>query len=329
MKKIRKTLGILMTILLLATLCAYEVFADSSGESEGTATVTSTIPEISGVMLNTTAPADANSTALTVNVQYNLNFTIADQNTMSDILNVTIRVWDTGTATENDTDDLTDHLTFHWVESTDTWTELPDGTWWDYEASNIDPGTGDGNSTYEFRLAFDLPKCGAYAGATTDWSVSIFVWDDSENPGSATGASSVCFGVAFYSEISITDATHGWSSLTPNTDDNQMDTPDADLDFTVIANADWDAQGKGNATELIKTGGGTPIGLDNVTIHYDTLGSSASLTTGYLDIGGLTGQSASTSETATATSCILWIDVPSGTEPGDYEYMLAIQIIQA
>jgi hypothetical protein len=134
------------------------------------------------------------------------------------------------------------------------------------------------------------------------------------------------YGVAFYSEISISDTTHGWTSLTPGDTNKQIDSPvDSDIDFTIVANANWKVRTKGSGD---LTSGSNTIALSNVKIHKDTLGSAASLTTSYADLGGLTNQSPPTSESGTATYCTLWITVPNGTPPGDYTYTLYLQIVQ-
>lgn len=321
----KKCTLLVTTILLSLLLTTGTVLAGSEGTSTGTATVISSVPEITSPELwDSGETVNKNNTALTVGTEYHMNFTITDANTLADLDNVTIRIWDSGSAkTENDTDAQVDHYSFTWVESTDVWASTPSG--YNITANCQDPGTASSATSYEFTLAFKLSKVAAYA-TTPDWKISIFVWDDTATP-NADSEKTLMFGVAFYSEISITDSTHTWSSLTAGSSTNvTMDSPP--LDFTVIANANWDGQAKGSG-DLTK--GADTIALSNARIYQsNTLTSSASLTTGYVDIGGLTAQSPPTDEnSAISSSVYLWLTVPSGTPAGDYVYTLYIQIIQA
>lgn len=314
------------TSILIATLLMFmltsTVLAASEDYSEGSATVTSAVPTLSSIELwNQAEDTNVNATALVVNTEYHLNFTVSDANSMADLKNITIRVWNTDYTTENGSNTERNHYSYTWVESTDTWTSYPSG--FINAAACADPGTGGGGSSYEFRLAFDTSKVANYTATNTKWQASIFVWDDSDN---ADNDKTVKFGVASYFEISITDTTHSWSSLTPNTNDNALD-GDGDIDFTVIANTFWKAQAKSNASVLISELSDT-INIGNITIHKDTLGSSVSLTTSYADVGGLTSQNPPTAEASpVSTLCTLWLDVPNGTPPGTYEYKLYLQVV--
>jgi hypothetical protein len=320
-RKLSKALA-MFSLALILTFNIGVVYGASSGESEGTAQVTSAVPTISSPELwDSTETTNKNNTALTVNTEYHVNFTISDANTMADLKNVTIRIWLTTYSTENGTDAERNHYSFTWVESTDTWSSSPSG--FINTANCKDPGTGGTSTSYEFTLAFDLSKVANYTASTTDWKISIFVWDDADNGDSEK---TLFFGVAFYSEISITDTTHQWSGLLPGDTDKTVD-GDGDIDFTVIANSKWDAQAKANQSNLVS--GSNTIGVGNITIHKDTLASSVSLTTSWADIGGLTVQDPPTTESSPiSTYCTLWLDVPSGTPVGNYVYKLQLQIIQ-
>lgn len=323
MNKSKMSLAIIsMFLLLIMTLNASVVYGDSSGESEGTVTILSANPSMAGPELWDSGEAeDKNDTALTVNTEYHLNFTISDNNTLADLDNVTLRVWDTSSAaTENGTDAEADHYSFTWTESTDTWASSPSGF---INTGNCkDPGQASSETEYTFTCAFDLSKTAGYTANTDDWSITIMVWDDSDD---FDVERSIVFGVAFYSEISVTDSTHTWGNLNPG-DENQTIT-DSPLNFDVIANAAWDVQAQANQSTLVS--GSNQIGIGNMTIHKDTDGD-VSLTTSWADIGGLTSQTASTEEaSATSTYCTLWLDVPIGTLVGDYKYKLELQVIQA
>ena len=316
------TVALLVSLLVSAILPV--AFADSSGESEGTAEILSATPSFSSPELwNEAEDTDKNHTDLTVNTEYRLNFTIGHASTLTALHNVTIRIWDSGEATENDTNAQIDHYSVTWVESTDTWAVLPAG--YIDTGDCEDPGTDSALTSYEFRCAFDLSKVAGHTTTASDtWKISIFVWDDSDN---ADSEKTLMFDVTFYAEISITDTTHAWSGLSPG-DTNEV-TDDGDIDITVISNADFDVEAQGNQSALINQYS-DEIQIGNITLHKDTEGSSIPLTVSWTDVTGLTGQTAPTDEgSATAVAFILWLDVPNGTPAGDYEYKLEIRITES
>jgi hypothetical protein len=326
-RKMQKTKPTLLAIVAIMLLCmkiaVLPVLAQSSGTSEGTATVLSTSPSITSPELwNEAEDTDKNSTDLDVNTEYRLNFTVADSNQLGDLDNITIRIYHSVQSTENASNQQIDHYSITWVESTDTWAIAPTG--YIDTGDCADPGTGSSSTSYEFRAAFDLSKVANHTSTGGDtWKISIFVWDDSAN---ADSDKTLMFDVAFYAEISITDTTHAWSSLSPSDTDQTVD-GDGDVDFTVITNAKFDIQAKGNQSYL-QSAAADQINLGNLTIHYDTLGSSVALTTSWADVGGLTDQSAPTDEgSATATYVTLWLDVPN-VPAGSYEYKLEIQVVE-
>jgi hypothetical protein len=311
----------LALLLCLSLVIINPVFA-AEGSSSGTVHVASPAPSISSAELwDSGETTDNNNTALTVDTEYHINFTVADTNSLANLDNVTIVIWESGTSSEVDSDAESNHCTFTWIESTDTWASTPSG--FVTSANCNDPGTGSVETSYEFTLAFDLSKVAKYNSTNTAWKIKIYAFDDEAGSDSD---GTLMFGVAFYSEISISDTTHGWTSLDPGATDEQIDSPaDSDIDFTIVANDNWTIQAKGSGD---LTSGANTITLSNVKIHKDTLGSAASLTTSYVDVGGLVNQTSPTSESGTAIFCTLWLNVPTGTLPGDYTYTLYLQIVQ-
>lgn len=329
MKQTRKLLAATAVLIFCLGLAIPTALANSSGTSTGTATVTSAVPTISSVELwNSTETGDKNNTALdSSNVEYHLNFTVADANTMADMKNATIIAWDNRGQLITDADSQRYHYTWTWVNATDTWA-CP------LSASYITTGTcADPNSaaltatSYEFRLAFKLSKVANYSnGGTYDgWQFNITVFDAALNKGTygvGTGGRTQ-FGVASYLAITITDATHAWSAA-PNSNDTAL-TGDGKVDFTALTNRVWKAQVYGS-TNLTK--GGDIIGLGNVTQYgSNNVGSSVPLTFAYADVTGITAQAAPADEASpTAVGVWLWLDIPTGTPAGDYVYTLNIQI---
>lgn len=318
----KKLLPLILTILLFASLSPI-VFADITGNSEGSAEVSSAVPTITSPKLYDDGN-NKNNTAVSVNTELHHNFTISDSNTLADLHNVTVIIYDSTGSTWDDSDAEIDHYTFTWVESTDTWSCVGPSAGFINTGNCIDPGTGSSSTSFEFQLAFDLSKCATYRSDTTVWIANVTVWDDSANTDTDT---TICFGVASYKEMVSIDGSHSWAGLVPGTNDNDIDDPaDHKIDITVLSNSQYKIQAKANQSALIS--GSDEIGIGNVTIYgSDTVGSSVSLTTNYADVGGLTSQSATTQEASPAAHELwLWIDVPNGTPAGTYTYQLNAQV---
>jgi len=331
MKQTRKLLAAIAVLIFCLGLTMPTALANSSGTSTGTATVTSTAPTISSVELwNMIETVDANDSALTVNTEYHLNFTVSDANTMADIKNVTIIAWDNRSQVVTDADSQRYHYTWTWVNLTDVWA-CPLSANYIVTENYSDPNPAAlGEGSYEFRLAFKLSKVANYSnGVTYDgWQFNIAVFDAALNQGTygvGTGGRTQ-FGVASYLEISITDVTHSWSAA-PNTTNNVVSAGgDGKVDFTALTNRVWKAQVEGTQN---LTKGDDLIGLDNVTQYgSNVVGSSVPLTFEYADVTGITAQAAPADEASpTAVGVWLWLDIPTGTPAGNYVYTLNIQVV--
>jgi hypothetical protein len=330
MKQTRKLLAAMAVLIFCLGLTIPTALADSSGTSTGTATVTSATPTISNIELwNMIETVDKNDTSLdSANIEYHLNFTVADTNTMSDIKNVTIIAWDNRGQAVTDADSQRYHYTWTYVNSTDTWA-CPLAASYIVGANCSDPNPAAlGEGSYEFRLAFKLSKVANYSNTSHDgWQFNVTVFDTAENKGtygSGTGGRTQ-FGVASYIEIGITDVTHAWSAA-PNTVNNTL-TGDGHVDFTALTNRVWKAQVYGS-TNLTK--GSDIIGLRNVTQSgSNDVDTSVELTFEYADVPGITAQAAPADEySPTAVGVYLWLDIPTGTSAGDYVYTLNIKIVE-
>lgn len=311
-------------LVLLLAMCimlpVQIVLAASSGTSDGSAIVGNASPTVTNSGLYDDG-TNKNNTNIDVYTEYHANCTVTDNNQLYDLENVTYIIWEDTYADEGSSDSNVNHYTFAYLNDTDTFDEIgPDGAGNSHLVSGSCSDPADHTQTSgTFKLAFKLHKTANYTASKT-WKIKIIAYD-----GTTSGnEQKLIFGVTFYLEITIDDASHQWSSLSPGDSDQLIDTPsDGDIDVTVTTNANFDLQAKGDG-DLTKTG--ASIGLGNVTIHKDTLGSSVSLTTSYADIGGLTGLSSGEDQ---AHSFKLWIDVPSGTEEGTYTYTLHVQGVQA
>jgi hypothetical protein len=134
------------------------------------------------------------------------------------------------------------------------------------------------------------------------------------------------FSINFYLSITINDGTHGWTGLSPGSSNTQLNSgggSDGDVDVTVTSNGAFSLQAKGSGA---LTSGSETIPLGNIKIHATTLASAASLTTSYVNIGGLTSQ---TRGENLPKSFILWITVPNPCAAGTYTYTLYVQGVEA
>jgi hypothetical protein len=316
----KKMLSVFATLVLaLALVTVPIVFAGDT--STGEAIVGNAAPTITTAGLYTTASADANNTNIDVNVEYWANWTGGDSNTLYDIVNFTVKIWESGTSTENGSDANADHYTFMYSNSTDAWTEVgPDAGGSHLVSGDCQKPADRSVSSGVYRLAWKLATTGAYT-ATKTWKISIFVWDSGSN---AASNKTVIFGVNFYSSLSIDDTSHQWAGLSPGSTNATLTTPaDTNINVTVTANGLWDLQAQASAANLVSDGNTIPVGA--IMIHDDTLASALNLTVAFVDIGGITGNAAGAS---IEKDFMLWITIPAGQASGTYTYTLQCQVAQ-
>ena len=319
MMKRRVTSIVLLALLL--SISILPVQAAIEGNSGGTAGIDNISPVISTVSLKTTGATSKNDSAIDVWTEYRISLTLADDNSLEDITDLEFIIWGPS-STEGGADSDVDHYTFTYTQATDLWDETgPDAGDEHLVSGNcVDPADQTSGSG-TFTLAFKLHKTAEYAAGTTDWAIKIIATDDS----AATDTdATLFFGLNFYLEMTVDDSTHAWSSLSPGDSQQALTSPgDADVDITVTANAAYDLQGK---VDQAPTSGGYNIPLSNLLIHESTVGSAAALTTGYVDIGGLTSEAAGEDN---AEVFKLWLTVPNPQMDGSYTYTLYVQGVQA
>lgn len=156
------------------------VFAQSSDTSTVTVTISGAAPDVTSVEYVDSSYATETAYDPNNSDVFGINFTVTDVNTLADLLNITVYLYDDSVHSgdfESASPNGYDLIVITWVESTDTW-NLDDGSFTEWtETSSIDAGTGSGLSTYEFTARFDISR-GAYAD--TDWEAAVRAYDDSE-----------------------------------------------------------------------------------------------------------------------------------------------------
>jgi len=317
-KEVMKSVALLLLMLFVVFPVIRVALA---GSSSGSATVVNVAPSIFSPQLTDTSSNNKAGSQLDVNVEYWVSFTVSDPNSLADLDTIVIKIWGPS-STEGGADNAANHYTFRYVQSTDTWEEVgPDSGGSHLISADCQDPADQTQGSGTFRLAFKLAKI-AERATTASWTIKIIVTDDSS---ASDSDSSLTFGVNFYSELIVNDASHGWSGLTPGASNVALTSPaDGDIDITVTSNAAFNVQVKGSGD--LSDGQGHTIPLSNIKVHKDTLGSAVSLTTSYQNVGGLTSLPAGENQ---AYSFMLWITVPNPCPAGTYTYTLYIQVVEA
>jgi len=169
-----------------------------------------------------------------------LNFTVSTSAGISDILNVTIWIYDDsvhGADYNTTTVDGIQIVEFLWVEATDTWSVSDQGsmTQWNVDSINSDdPGSASSDTSFKFSMRYQISKV---ARADTDWNATVHVYDDDTTPEWAYASESALVTMNNYFELSFSTATFSWgSSVQPNSDNNTHGA----VTLTIYANAQWE-----------------------------------------------------------------------------------------
>lgn len=294
-------------------------YAETSGNSTGTATVGNAAPTISNPMLLTAANADANNTDLSVWTEYHSNCSVTDNNSLMDLMNVTWYIWEDTADNWDSADVNATHYTFKYDNATDAFDEVGPGSGDIHLVSGSCIKPTRTETTDEVMLAWKFNKDANHTGSRT-WAINITVWDTALSANNQ----SLVFGVNYYFECTVDDATHGWAGLAAGNTNVTITSPvDLDIDLTCTSNAIFKLQAKSWNASL--TSGGDTITIGNVLIHESVLASALNLTVGYLDIGGLDNEAAADTVNK---AFVLWINAPIGTPAGAYTYVLAVQGVE-
>ncbi len=287
----------------------YAGYYDSWGDGGLNVYVDDVIIADTDILYNVAPTNDACDSDANFNVGSDgwVNMTVSDTNLVADLSTVSILV---------STQDAKS-FRLNWTQATGVFSEEAD-------ASGI--CTLSGNST-RVNVDSDTDKiafCFAVSAEVQYGNVNVTAQTIDDAGASDTDSYVNEFSINAYSSFVVLDgnSTHTWN-VTVNTNDNLIN--EGAIYFKVTTNFAFDIQAKSDR-EYLNTTNNDLIGVGNVTIHHDTVGSSLPLTTSYVDVGGLTAQSMGVD---VELSVKVWLDVPSGTPFGDYQYVLSIQVIEA
>jgi len=306
--------------MLLMFMIAPIAFADTeaTGNSDGTAVVGSTAPTITNLDVCVAAgTSSVNDTLIDPQTTYICNFTITDANTVADIKNATWVIFEETAADWGGADTVEDHYTFKWDQDTNVFSETGPGGSDDHlvTGSCSDPADNS-SSTGVVQLGFKLDDIADYNSAKT-WEINVTLWDAADSD----TETQLYFGVNFYSELTVTDSTHGWTGLDAGDTNVTMTDPEGKLDIIVTANANFNVQAQANASTLHS--GSDTITIGHILIHETAIDSALNLTTTYANITGLTDE---TSGADLAKSFVLFINIPATQATGSYVYQLQLRI---
>jgi len=320
------TLAYLMMLIFMVAVPIGIADTEATGTSDGTAVVGSTDPTITNLDVCTSdGVTSKNDTAIDPQTTYITNCTLIDQNTIADIKNVTWVIFEETDADWGSADDAANHYTFLFDQDTNVWSEVGPGSSDEHivTGSCISP-TDNSSSTGVPTLAFKLNETAVYTGASYTWEINVTTYDAAEGSDTET---QLFFGENFYSELTVTDSTHGWTGLDAGDTNVTMTDPDGDLNISVTANANFNVQAQANHTHLIVYGDSSKnFTIGHILIHESTVGSAANLTsTGYVDIGGLTDEAWGANQDK---AMVLWINIPATQATGSYVYQLQLKIVR-
>lgn len=239
----QRMMGITALLLLLTTLFVITpVVVQSATEKSagGTFTLNAT-PTVSGVDFQTDAYV-TDEALDPATVWQRLNFTVATSGTMTDLLNVTIWIYDDSTHGSDYNDTSVDGIflvEFLWVEATDTWTVSDQGsmTEWDVDTGNSDdPGSASGDTSSEFSMRFNMSQvCPAGAG---DLNATVHAYDDDAGtPEIGYASESTLVTVNDYFGMTISTNSFTWgAAVEPSSTNNTH----GSISVTVFANSQWE-----------------------------------------------------------------------------------------
>lgn len=294
----------------------------------GTLTVGVAAPTVQALTLYDTSWVEV--AAMDPYTEYWLNITVYHPNTLISIVNITVYIYDNSSTTWDAADDVHYHATYLWDNSTKAWSLVgPSGTLWSVNTANsYYPDQSQTSGTWT--LAFKASKV---AAAGTNWVINATAWG-TDNLGDWM---SITKTMNFYAEISLTDTSFDFGSVSPGTNNASLVSPvDQDIDYTVIANdnhnigfytnGNWTSGA--NEIDITNTNyfigdddsnptEGTETGINPWAIH-----PTPTVTEPYTSVA-ITGESGNTYAT------YLFQTVPVGTPSGTYTLTLYIRVVQS
>lgn len=278
-------LSIIAVIALVLSVSPGVALAAESGTSTGSFGCGNSAPEITGVTLYNTA--DEPVTSMTPQVEYYVQVTVGDANTLNDLNDITVYIYYDADGTYNEQTPAANTSTcaiLTWTNPA-TWAIDPAAsTTWTQETSVVPTLTG---ASGDFEFHFKPGKVALESPDADEWHIYVVV-DDGTVDDSAYQEN--C-NMAWYGEITVNTATVNWGSVTAGMDFGEDTDSEAgsisvtyltngDYDEKIAAESPWDDGGTNTAT-LIP--GGSP-GTNQFSLKADDTGTLPSGSDGLVTI---------------------------------------------
>ena len=197
-KETKKYTGIILAAIMLASVFAMAIPATAVDEAASVG-VSDSVPVISAVTFG--------PTSVDVDTNYQLNFTVTDDNTLNDLTTIVVEVYyDSQTGNT-----IRKHYGFTWTEgagSTD-FVASPAGYW---VANSVPTVVQEAGASFAYTLTFKLDKVAIPSADLHQWNIKITATDDGSNSDVDTAEN---FDVGRYSEIAVNVSTIPFGTLAP------------------------------------------------------------------------------------------------------------------
>lgn len=317
-----------LIVILLAVCAALAVPPASSGT--GSAVVGNPTPTITSRTISDTVDGGNQTSARTVNTYYFFWFAVSDDNTLNDIKNITITLYDTsGTSGIFDKEHS---YGFSWQNASGSidWYELT-ALGWDNDpltylndTDSVQPTLSSDSGTWKFNAA--MAKVASNVGSPA-WTFKAEVIDSADQSVSTTGGA-VWFDFSYYEEYTLHGSAVSWTSLNPGATNSTATTPgDGDNHVTITAiNHASHIQVEGDGALARTGGGGTSFPLANV--YVGQTGSAVTndgkkLTTEFQTLWSAIDAGLESTEKA----AYYFITVPDPCISGTYTFTWTVQIV--
>jgi len=237
----KRLISSVVTLVLVASLVAVPAaLAQTSGQATGNFTILSASPTVTAVALYN-ANGTATETAMTPQVEYKINVTVGDANTLNDLdwVNVTLFYdadgsydpLDVPTSGNNQTAALLSHPV-----NTSTWSiAAGTTTTWSVVTGNCtEPTLTASSGTFEFN--FKPGNVSTETIAPAKWHIYAIATDDTNLTGDSYEANK---DMNWYGAITLYTASVSWGAVAPGLDFADPGANKTGINATYIANGDY------------------------------------------------------------------------------------------
>lgn len=298
--KRNKSLIFALAIFTILTFVGMRYVLSSEDNSGGSVIISNTGPDVTAVELT--------SSSFDVATNIYINASITDINELNDLDTIIYYIYNSNDSTWDGLDDITEHYTIMYDDSSDTWSCSPSGYLTD-GYNNIVP-SDKSQISGAYKAYFNFSTVAHYVGQY--WYVRVWANDSA---GQSDFMSSSAFTVNKYTSIDINEATFNFGTIAPDTTDNVIADPgDGNLTINVVSNYNYTLRLKTSAWSSYDS---------KFTITRDA-GDGTEITESYVD--WQINQAPETTEAGEDRNLALFLDVASGVPADSYSFTLYAEI---